>query len=177
MTDFETLCNLTTRGNLDIFNKLTNFQRVGRYGNANVNYPSDWLTVIEQDLDYATSVYNSTAQTCTLLTEVSVEFLTSKRGAPENQHAYVVSVRKRGITRTISFDDYISGNQRIDLRVNYEYTRVTEREASLSSKKIKVAYKWPSDILWPFGEFDSAFKNSLSTIIATGVLLLVAEFI
>ncbi|CAI2362570.1 unnamed protein product [Moneuplotes crassus] len=174
--EFQTLCNNAARGSLNIFSQLTNLNRVGKYGNANVNYPSDWITVIEQDLDYATSTYDATAQTCNLLTEVSVQFLTAKRGSPENQHAYIISARKKGIRRTVNYDDFVAQNRKIDLKVSYQYTRITEKEASLGSRKHKVAYEWPSDILWPFGEFDSAYSSTLTATILTACVAIGLEF-
>jgi len=174
---FGQLCDGTAvnKSTLAIFGQMNSFTRVGKYGNANVNFPSDWITVIDQDLNYENAVYNSTTRICTTFTEVSVEFLTAKRGYPDNQHAYIISARKKGISSTISFDEFLANNQRIELKASFEYIRVTEKEASLSARVTKVAYKWPADILWPFGTFASAFSPSVSATLLLGALLIFVD--
>lgn len=153
---FNTLCNAPNLSSLAIFNQLASMTRIGRYGNANVNYPSDWVTVIEQDLNYGTTTYDTTTKSCTLITEVDVQILTADVGFPDNQHSYVVTARKKGKARTIYYDDFLS-NQRIDIKVEFEYIRVTEDEASLSAYVSLSNFNWPADILWPFMTLDSAF--------------------
>lgn len=162
---FQTLCNSPALTTYAIFDKLTSMTRIGRYGNANVNYPSDWVTVIEQDLNYGTTTYDSTAQSCTLITEVDVQMLTSNVGFPDNQHAYIVTARKKGIASTIYFNDFLL-NQRIDLKVSFEYTKVIESEASLSAYVSSSNYNWPTDLFWAFGELNGSSGFGVSTLSA-----------
>jgi hypothetical protein len=161
--EFEAACTSVT-STLAIFGHLDSFARVGRYGNANYHYPSDWLTPINQDMTIS-GVFNSTDQSCTYTSAVQVQILTSKVGFPNNQHAYVVSVRKKGIQSKIYYSDY-KANSKIDLKVSYEYVRVTEREASTDAYVLKVAFEWPSDILWPFGTLAGAFGSSTMSIVS-----------
>lgn len=170
---FQTLCNAPALADQAIFGQLENFKRIGRYGNANVNFPKDWVTVLDQDLNYGTSTYDTTSQTCTLITEVDVQILTSKVGFPDNQHAYVTTARKKGKARSIKFNDYLL-NQRIDLKVSFQFARVIETEASLSAYESGSNFRWPADILWPFTTLDSAYGTSSTAlaILCGGYLML-----
>jgi hypothetical protein len=173
---FQTLCNAPALTTLAIISQLDSITRVGKFGNANVTYPSDWVTLTDQDLSYATSTYNTTSMACTLITEVKVQFLTSKVGFPDNQHAYIISARKKGISRTIYFDPYLS-NQRIDIKVSFEYIRIIEDEASTSGYVLKPALTWPSDLFWPFATLDDSFHISTTIIYSVSAMYALSELL
>ena len=173
ITEFESLCDIsnTDLPNLAIFDQLNDVDQVGKYGNADLSNTLDWFNFIEQDLTYTLS-YNSTEESCTLLSEVAVEFLTSKRGYADNQHSYIISARKRGIERKIFYKDFKASNQKISLKTSFSFVRVTEKEASTDSEVTKVAYEWPSDILWPFGNFDSAYSLEIASVLITSIFMI-----
>lgn len=120
-----------------------------------MNYPKDWVTVVEQDLNFATTSYDSTKQSCTLITAVDFQVITSKVGFPDNQNAYVVAARKKGIASTIYYNSFLT-SQRIDLKVAFEFTQITESEGSLSAYKTTTDFNWPADLFWPIAVLNSA---------------------
>lgn len=161
---FQTLCNSPNLNSYAIFNSLSQITRIGQFGNANVNYQKDWVTVIEQDLNYGTTSYDSTKQSCTLITAVDVQILTSKVGFPDNQNAYVVSARKKGIASTIYYNSFLT-SQKIDLKVAFEFTQITESEASLSAYQSTSNFNWPADLFWPISVMSSATEISAFSIL------------
>lgn len=163
---FQTLWSSPNLNSYAIFNSLSQITRVGQFGNANVNYPKDWVTVIEQDLNYGTTSYDSTKQSCTLITEVDFQVLTSKVGFPDNQNAYVVSARKKGIASTIYYNSFLT-SQRIDLKVAFEFTQITDSEGSLSAYQSTSNFNWPSDLFWPISKLNSGSGFSVLSIVWT----------
>jgi hypothetical protein len=159
---FQTLCG-TDISSFTIFSQLNSLTRIGRYGNADVNYPKDWITVLDVDMTLAAGTYDSTAQSCKIITEIDVQILTSKVGFPDNQHAYVVTARKKAKERIIYFDSFKT-KQKIDLKVSFQYIRVTEDEASLSAFTESSNFEWPADLLWPFTTLDDAFGPTMTKL-------------
>ena len=166
-TDFATFSSFCTGLDLssyEIFDNLNDFAYVGKFGNANVNYIQDWVTVESVDLTYSNNTVNDTLQFCSLVTDVEVQILYSKVGFPDNQHSYIVATRKKGITRQVYFNSY-KIDQRIDLKVSFEFVEITEEEGSTSAYEPRQTFTWPSDIFYPFFTLDNAYLNNVKTAI------------
>jgi hypothetical protein len=65
---------------------------VGKYGNANVDYVKDWLDVSTNGT-YNGEWFSANAS-CTLPTAIDLEILHSTVGFDENQHSYIIGIRK-----------------------------------------------------------------------------------
>ena len=160
--EFETFCNsantdLTT---YYIFDQLTQATRLGKFGNANINYESDWITVSELDLNYATMTYDTTAQTCKLISEVHLQILYSKVGFPDNQHSYIITARKKGRETTTYYDPFKT-SQLFNFKVSFDFVEITEDEGSTDAYESSESFEWPSDIFYPFGILDGAYGNKM----------------
>lgn len=92
--DFKSYCtNSPTIGykksNWKIFNQfVANFKYLGIFGNANVDYTQDWTSVLYDNMDQLTQpntgTFDSDTNTCTTVTSLEVEIITSKVGFEDN---------------------------------------------------------------------------------------------
>lgn len=164
-SDFQTLCDSTDLTSLYIYGHLADVTRIGKFKNSNVNYPLDWITINETDLNYGTKTYNSTKQSCKLISEVEVQILTSKVGFADNQYAYVVAARKKGIEREFYYDSF-KNEQRIDIKVSFNFVEITKKEGDTDQFKPKKDFKLDSSIFYPLGYLDSASSLTSQMICA-----------
>lgn len=112
--DFQTFCeDASTQLNaLDIFSDLANFDVVATFGNPNVNYILDWSDIVN-DASFSGTFFSFNTS-CTLMTDINLEVLTSYAGFDQNQHQYVAKLRKKGVERNIDYSTFRSIN-----RVNF----------------------------------------------------------
>ena len=100
--ELEDLCEAaeadpTVVSGLPIFSRLQEFEKYGKFGNADLYYPSDWVEVGDETDKLGTATWDSDTDTCTIYSSVLITITYHKMGLSGNLQQYVVDVRKEAV--------------------------------------------------------------------------------
>lgn len=87
--DLKTFCKAdsqaTVKG-MQIFKNLDEFKKFGKFGNANILFPKDWIDVANDDsfANLGKTQWDEASQTCSIYSSVLVKVIYSEQGFSEN---------------------------------------------------------------------------------------------